>query len=101
MRRKDPPFMPTRQYSHGTGINDCSKPSHGGEPECGPEHGQVLYGQSYLCVSLDSTNLDAVAKVLRINGLVIYASNIADAADELPNVVDLIGEDAGGDCCPS
>ena len=52
--------------------------------------------QSYLCVSLNSTNLDAVAKVLRSDGLVLFASNIAGNADTLPNVAALIDQDAEG-----
>jgi hypothetical protein len=54
--------------------------------------------QSYLCVSLNATSLDAVALVLRGNGLVVYASDIADAALELPNVDALIKNDMQGDC---
>ena len=84
---------------HGAGINDCTAPKKGAEPKCGPTHGQVEYGQSYLCVSLNAPNLDAVAKVLRGNGLVLFASNIAGAADQLPNVAALIDQDAQGDQC--
>lgn len=79
----------------GAGINDCTKSS---PKKCGPDYGQDEYGQSYFCVSLNSTNLDAVALVLRGNGLVVYAGDIADAAQELPNVDALIKKDAQGDC---
>ena len=30
------------------GINDCTAPKSGADPKCGPTHGQVEYGQSYL-----------------------------------------------------
>ena len=79
---------------NGAGINNCTQSKY---PRCGPRFGQARYGQSYLCVSLDSTGLDAVAKVLRGNGLVVFASNIADAADGLPNVAALIAKDSQGE----
>ena len=79
------------------GINDCTAPKSGADPKCGPTHGQVEFGQSYLCVSLDAANLDAVAKVLRGNGLVQYASSMAGDADQLPNVAALIDQDAAGE----
>ena len=104
------------------GINDCTAPKTG-TPKCGPTHGQYQDGQSYLvrcmwphscqssglylcslmvipwqCVSLDSENLEAVAKVLRGDGLVVFAGDMAGAADDLPNVAALIDGDRRGDC---
>ena len=43
----------------GAGINNCTASGSA----CGPTHGQLQDGQSYLCVSFDPQNLDAVAKV--------------------------------------
>ena len=41
------------------GINNCTASGK----TCGPTHGQLQDGQSYLCVSFDPQNLDAVAEV--------------------------------------
>lgn len=43
----------------GAGINNCTASGS----TCGPTHGQLQDGQSYLCVSFDPQNLDAVAEV--------------------------------------
>ena len=70
----------------GAGINDCEKK---GSP-CGPTHGQLQDGQSYLCVSFNASNLDKVADVLRGDELTIYATNIDGLADQYPNMQKLI-----------
>jgi hypothetical protein len=75
------------------GINDCEKK---GSP-CGPTHGQLQDGQSYLCVSFDASNLDTVAAVLRGDELTIYATNINGLADQYPNIQKLIKANRRGD----
>lgn len=77
----------------GAGINDCEKK---GSP-CGPTHGQLQDGQSYLCVSFDASNLEKVADVLRGDELTIYASNIDGLADQYPNIQELIKANRRGD----
>ena len=52
------------------GCFACTHSSHDG---AGINSTQMKYGQSYLCVSLNSANLDAVALRLRSLRLVIYA----------------------------
>ncbi|CAL5225201.1 g7984 [Coccomyxa viridis] len=68
------------------GINNCTASGK----TCGPTHGQLQDGQSYLCVSFDPGNLDAVAEVLRGDELTIYASDVAGLDGQYPNVQQLI-----------
>ena len=51
---------PRQMFRVDAGINNCTASGSA----CGPTHGQLQDGQSYLCVSFNPANLDAVAKVL-------------------------------------
>jgi len=51
----------TKSICMPAGINNCTASGK----SCGPTHGQLQDGQSYLCVSFDAQNLDSVAKVLQ------------------------------------
>ena len=47
------------------GIYDCNTAG----TTCGPKSGQQRYGQSYLCMTLDATNLEKVAQLIQIEGV--------------------------------
>lgn len=79
------------------GISDCSFNKQGQQTTCDPKHGQWLYAQSYLCVSLDAENLDTVASVLRGDGLWIYGSKTASGMGNLRNVAAFIKGDSSSE----
>lgn len=76
------------------GINNCAKSGR-----CAKNLGQVKNAQSYLCVTLDSQNLDTVAKVIRGNYVVQYGGDKAGATNAMPNVAALIDGKFQGEPC--
>ena len=79
------------------GISGCSFNKQGQQTQCGPKHGQWLYAQSYLCVSLDAENLDIVASVLRGDGLWVFGTRRAPAMGSLRNVAAFINGDSSSE----
>ena len=91
------PGLIYRCAGHLPGINSCSFNKYNKLTGCGDNRGQHLYGQSYLCVTLDAENLDTVANVLRGDTLWLFGSSTAGVSmGKLPNVKGLIAGDARG-----
>ena len=79
------------------GISDCSFNKQGHPTHCDEKHGQWLFAQSYLCVSVDAENLDTVARVLRGDGLWVYGKQRAPAMGSLRNVAAFINGDSSSE----
>jgi hypothetical protein len=51
------------------GIYNCSSAD---PTRCGPAQGQLRFGQSYLCITLNSTNMELAAELIQISEVGVY-----------------------------
>ncbi len=74
------PEFPNAPREPYTGIGACSASG-----ECGPQHGQLRFGQSFMCVSLRPDVLDSLASGLAIAAPVVASWRMVPSED-MPGV---------------
>ncbi len=65
--------------------------------QTGIQSAELKLGQSYLCMTLDTFNLNEVAKVVGGEGIIVFGSDMAGITN-LPDVEAMIAGPVLGEC---